>query len=46
MEPFSLDESNAALNSLKIKSSPGHDGIYIKWIFESPEVFHTALLSL
>jgi len=46
MKSFSQDEFCVALNSLNIKSSPGYDGIYMKWILESPKVFHTALLSL
>ena len=46
MKPFSQDELCVALNSLNIKSSPGYDGIYMKWILESPKVVHTALLSL
>ena len=46
MKSFSQDEFCVALNSLNIKSSPGYDGIYLKWILESPKVVHTALLSL
>ena len=46
MKPYSQEEFCLALNSLNIKSSPGHDGIYMKWIFKSPKRVHTALLSL
>ena len=35
MKPFSQDDFCVALNSLNIKSSPGYDGIYMKWILES-----------
>ena len=46
MKRFSQDEFCVALNSLNIKSSPGYEGIYMKWILESPKVVHAALLSL